>query len=382
MVRWKKVFDSRVVIAIGAAAALTLQLSCSPAPSSSAGSAPLPPVVAASTTQMLHVSPAGREDAVGTSADPFATLGAAAAAAQPGTLIKVGDGVYQGSLKTQRSGTAEARIVYQAENPGRAKIVGQPDVEYAWRNDGDFVDIIGFDISGPNAGGILETGSHVRVLNNNVHGFAQGSCITTYSQDYALTNVDIIGNTVHGCGSSSLEHGIYVGHTGGVVTDNLSYGNAGYGIHCWHNCNELTISNNVLFANGGGGLIIGQGDSPNFGRVPADNFIVANNIVVYNGESGIQETGATGNFNRFLNNLVFGNEGPGMDIRTGLELGTVTADPEFVNYQTDGSGDYHLRDSSPAIDAGTDVGGSPRAIDGTPRPQGERWDIGAYERTR
>lgn len=374
--------DSRLALAVGAIVALALQAACSSAEPSYRASVPPAPIFAANAQHMLYVSPAGREGAVGSAADPFLTLSAAASAALPGTVVKVGAGTYRGSLTTGRSGTADARITFLATGPGRVQIIGDAASEYAWRNDGNFVDIVGFDISGDNQGGLLQTGSQVRIADNKVHGFARGSCITTYSRDYALTAVDIIGNTVHDCGSSSLEHGIYVGHAGGVVADNIVYGNAGYGIHCWHNCNELTISNNVLFANGSGGMIIGQGDSPNFGNVPADNFIVSNNIVVHNGGPGIQESGATGRFNRFLNNNVYANRGSGLDVRTDLVFETLTVDPQFVDYRSDGTGDYRLRDSSPCIDAGTDVGGSPRAIDGTLRPQGAGFDIGAYERER
>jgi len=41
---------------------------------------------------------------------------------------------------------------------------------------------------------------------------------------------------------------------------------------------------------------------PNNGRINADNFIVANNIVVNNGRDGIKESGATGSKNQFVNN--------------------------------------------------------------------------------
>ncbi|GAH89275.1 unnamed protein product, partial [marine sediment metagenome] len=53
--------------------------------------------------------------------------------------------------------------------------------------------------------------------------------------------------------------------------------------------------------------------------------------------------------------------------------GNISQDPLFV-----GDGDYHLLPSSPCIDAGADVGVN-IDIEGNERPQGQGFDIGAYE---
>lgn len=53
----------------------------------------------------------------------------------------------------------------------------------------------------------------------------------------------------------------------------------------------------------------------------------------------------------------------------------VNADPQFVDPTHD---NYQLQSSSPAIDAGTSTGNTPDIL-GTPRPQGNAYDIGAYE---
>ena len=81
------------------------------------------------------------------------------------------------------------------------------------------------------------------------------------------------------------------------------------------------ITNNLLFDNGEGGILIGQGDGPNNGDVDADNMLVANNIVIDNrGSQGIRESGATGSNNRYLNNNVVGNAVDGIGLRTGTEI--------------------------------------------------------------
>jgi len=53
-----------------------------------------------------------------------------------------------------------------------------------------------------------------------------------------------------------------------------------------------------------------------------------------------------------------------------------TTDPKFVNAS---AGDFHLLPGSPAIDAGVALPNVTHDLDGIPRPQGEGYDIGAYE---
>jgi hypothetical protein len=106
--------------------------------------------------------------------------------------------------------------------------------------------------------------------------------------------------------------------------------------------------------------------------------VVSNNIVANNGH-GIEEYGATGSNNVFLNNNVFDNRLSGVTLLTGRESGTITANPEFVDYQADGSGDYRLKPSSPNINAGTADGAPTVDIMGNRRPGGTAPDIGVYE---
>ncbi|MBI2100713.1 MAG: right-handed parallel beta-helix repeat-containing protein [Candidatus Vogelbacteria bacterium] len=57
---------------------------------------------------------------------------------------------------------------------------------------------------------------------------------------------------------------------------------------------------------------------------------------------------------------------------------TLFADPQFVNYQRHSAWDFHLKSTSPARDAGINMGPS-TDFDGNPRPSGTGYDIGAYE---
>jgi hypothetical protein len=75
---------------------------------------------------------------------------------------------------------------------------------------------------------------------------------------------------------------------------------------------------------------------------------------------------------------VYGN-GSGISLRVGTASGTVAADPQFVNYQANGTGDYHLKSTSPGVDKGTSTSAPTTDINNVARPLGAAVDIGAYE---
>jgi hypothetical protein len=63
--------------------------------------------------------------------------------------------------------------------------------------------------------------------------------------------------------------------------------------------------------------------------------------------------GKVGGNNRYVDNVVYSN---GTNWRVKGEVsGTISADPLFVNYQANGSGDYRLQTSSPAIGKGASL---------------------------
>ncbi len=324
----------------------------------------------------LHVSPSGSDSNPGTQAAPFKTIEKASEGATPGTTVLVAPGTYAGSFNTESSGSWLAPIVYRSEKKWEAKLVGTEEEEHTWRNEGDHVIIEGFFLSGGSEDGLIESGSYVQVVGNILHGFI-GNCVTTYPYD--IHDVDFVGNVTFGCGLSEQDHGIYLGYSGGRVFNNISHGNGGYGIHCWHNCNRMVISNNLLFNNQGGGMVIGQGDAPNEGRVKADDFLVSNNIVMHNLEVGIEEHGATGSRNRFVNNTVFQNAGNDFELQSGVQSGTLVDDPRMVDYRPDGLGDYRLLPASSSVNSGIPLGAPPVDIRGLQRPLGGGHDRGVFE---
>jgi hypothetical protein len=218
-----------------------------------------------------------------------------------------------------------------------------------------------------------------------------GAGIAVGDERYRAQGGRIAGNVVERIGtgprdgSCRLMHGIYAAVPGVTIVNNIVQRAIGDGITSWHAARDLTIANNLSFRNGGAGILVGSGSAgaTSIGHIRT---LVSNNIVYRNARYGITETsdGAhqVGPGNRYLHNLAFANRGgdessssgvgglsPGEIVRRNL-----SADPLL------GGPGYRPRAESPAVDAGTCDGASRRDFEGTVRPQGRAMDIGPYER--
>jgi Right handed beta helix region/Protein of unknown function (DUF1565) len=319
----------------------------------------------------LFVSPNGVDSNPGTELQPFRTIDRAAKAAQAGTTVHVMPGSYRGTVQTAQSGMPKARVRFESTVRWGARLLGNGK-DAVWTNQGDYVDIAGFDVSGTGRIGILNLGSHTLIEDNHVHHLGViGGCTPNGGAgidngNYAGSDGDIIGNVVHDIGvpgACNGVHGIYSSNLGGHIVNNLVFRAASFGIHLWHAATRVTIANNTVFANGsanmGGGIVLGNGDSP--GGAVLNHTQVINNIVYDNPAVSIKEFcypghDCTGRSNVFANNLVFANGAP-ITLRRGRPLNTIEADPQFVNYRPDGSGVYRLGPTSPALARGVRVPG-------------------------
>jgi hypothetical protein len=334
-----------------------------------------------------YVSKAGSDDHDGSAARPWATLQHAAIKAESGSTVHVLPGLYRGPIVTRRNGQAAARIRFLSEKQWEAKIttIGAWTV---WRNDGDYVDIAGFDISGDGALGILNMGSNVRIVGNHVHDIPAPGCTKDggagiHNGNYSGHDNDVIGNLVNRIGDLAQQcrrvQGIYHANSGGHIWNNISCDNQGWGIHLWHAPRSVVIANNLVCRNHEGGIVIGAvQDAP-----PADHMLVTNNIVVGNGPANapyaIYEYGLLGDDNQYLNNLVFGSQQRIVVQHGNRVTGTIWTDPKFLNYGSQDHADYHLARGSAAIGAGTNAGAPPFDMDGGPRPVAGRLDVGPYQ---
>ena len=322
----------------------------------------------------FYVSTSGNDRGDGSASHPWKTLEKAAAMATPGAAVHVAPGEYQlndAELKTPVSGTASARIRYVSDAKWGAKLRSTKTGHSAvWWNQGDYVDIEGFDISGSGAAGIYNEGSHTRIIGNHIHDIPAPGCPENGGAgindgNYGGSDDDIIGNTVHDIGDYNLTcprvHGIYHSNRGGHIINNLVFHNEGWGIHLWHAATHVIVAGNTVFSNAYGGIVVGADAADFAGGEKArvnDNTVVENNIVFQNGLRpdangyGILEYGAVGTENQYINNLVYKNSPADMKVLDENETGTIHADPQFVDYRPDGKGDYHLRPASPACSRG------------------------------
>jgi hypothetical protein len=351
------------------------------------------------TIYHLYVATYGSDSNSGSATAPFKTITRAASAAKPSTTVHVAPGIYMEKVQTNAKGTPSARIRYVSDTKWGAKIIGSGK-EAMWTNNGNYTDIVDFDISGSGRLGILNSASYAVISGNLVHNLeVSGGCngdggAGIVNANYSASDNDVIGNVVHDIGvpgSCNGVHGIYHSNLRGRIYNNIVYRSASAGIHLWHAANNVVVANNTAFANGsakmGGGIVMGAGDSP--GGIVLDNTRVVNNVVYDNPNASIQQfcydgESCIGSNNTIANNLVYGN-GRGIALRVGKATGTISADPQFGNYQPSwtgnyyGTGDYRLNSTSLAVDNGTSDHAPLADIDDVARPRGAAADIGAYE---
>ena len=313
------------------------------------------------------------------------TIGAAVAIVAPGDTVCVYPGTY-GAFKNTVSGTADARIHFVSVERWQAKVV---DATVPLRNNGDYVDIDGFEVTTTAesvgvgiANGDGQLAEHCRIFNNHVYGIVAiteggsggaGILSAGWRNDlpYQGEDVEIFNNYVHDIGNPGINakfvQGIYVSHPHAKVHNNIVYNVSGWGIHGWHNANYVTVANN-LTANTNG-IVLGNGDSP-CGQIECafTDYFVTNNIL-YDDRGGIQLYDGP---NHVISHNNFYLTEPSGD-------SVMIDDPLLVGFALDLTGDFHLQANSPMIDAGSPEFAPAFDFDGKPRPEGDAPDVGPFE---
>jgi hypothetical protein len=151
-----------------------------------------------------------------------------------------------------------------------------------------------------------------------------------------------------------------------------------------------------LVLNSAAGILIGSGDineNSCYYKEGNDFSTIFNNIVL-NGFTdsgtpvyGIYEDvnaatgGILGTRNQYSNNCVMNMDTP-WHMVNGTHVNDINVAPTFVNYRADGSGDYHPRPGSSAIQAGiASLGGNSAPstdLNGRLRPLGVAPNLGPY----
>ena len=195
--------------------------------------------------------------------------------------------------------------------------------------------------------------SHIVVYNNKVHGLHRTA--SDYADAFFL-NDEPAGNTID---NVTLHHNLFydtgVGiNIAGSTTTNVS------NINIYNNVIADTTNQALTFNNNISGHYSGTNN-------------IKNNIFWLNGYDIQDET--TGNEVFAETTISYNLFKTGHSTETEGTSAVVTATDPFVNY---GAWDFHLTTSSPAKDAGVDVGLT-RDYDGYTVPRGAAPDIGAYE---
>jgi len=298
--------------------------------------------------------------------------------------------------------------------------------------------LIGFVITNGSSGGISITNSNPTldnlIIQNNSNNYGGG--IYCYDSSPIISNVKVFSNSSSSCGGGICVTGTLNHSTSSPIISNVDImdniaSNDGGGMAIFHGSNP-SISNVIIIGNTGihGGGIQLQDSSPTL-----TNVLVANNRTTHptspfgggiycNGSSptlinctvsdNVASNGGglhlyAGSSPILKNTILWGDQPqeiyfqwetdsgqPAMtisisqsDIQGGQEgivtSGIHTVDWHAENIQTDplfvdpAHHDYHLQAGSPSIDTGTATGAPANDIEGTARPKGVDYDMGAYE---
>jgi hypothetical protein len=307
---------------------------------------------------------------------------------QPGDHLELAAGTYSGSLRLTASGTAQRPIVVRGAAGTRPILRGGIALRPAQPPAGivAYVHLIGLELTG--SGGIsIQNGHEILIQGTYIHHQPDQGIS---GNGYRLT---IDGNVIEHCGpfggdpaDANLYHGMYVGGSQHVVTNNIWRGNLAYGVQMDGFAFDPAHQPGPEYAGAADWLIAYNvfAEHPNaYGLVAwksgATRTRIVNNIFYANG-GGVQFQKSGGD-NRVTRNLFYQGSAP--DIADTQGGASYTAqhnlsgvDPLFTNAA---GGDYHLGPTSPARDVGIPLLRARHDAAGVDRPQGPGVDLGAYE---
>lgn len=374
--------------------------------------------VAAATT--YYVSTTGSDSNPGTQSAPFRHVSKGVAVAQAGDTVIVENGFYDNEGVTNnssyvvtftRSGSAGSPITVMAQNRGGATLDSGSGAtaatatsctgaySYFNLNGQSYITIQGFVIQHACFGGIHANGNsdHNIIIRQNDIGFIgnfswqsnggpQGIYMNQTEHDFTFDQ-----NVFHDIGSNlnyykNQNHGIYSQAQNVTITNNLFYNiPVGWPLQIAPGTSNLLIANNTFDSyeayRDGQMVLWDNGDGTS---TPITNLTIRNNI--FNDPSGAMSHAITSVLSYSMSGCQMDHNITNMvnlyDNASPCTIGSnkTSTDPLLVS-PTASSPDLHINSGSPAIDAGTPVSGVNADYDGNSRPQGNGYDMGAYEFT-
>ncbi len=243
---------------------------------------------------------------------PWKSINKAVREASPGDEIIVRAGTYNEAVSIGKSGTAGNYLTIRSEDYGTAKIV-PPANSAGITIDGNYVKVIGFEVSGSDLTGIRGSGvHHVEVLHNVVHDNVNDGIFLGRGDYWLIEGNVVYGNAAAG-GSSGIHLKAAYNITGNntdtnfriIVRDNAAYGNE----RQWGAMTD------------GNGIILDDFNNTQVPELPpyTKTTLVAGNIAYANTGRGIQV--AWSDHATIRDNVAFHNNA---DARSGLWRGELS----------------------------------------------------------
>ncbi len=328
----------------------------------------------ACAAQIYYVSPTGLDSQPGTQSLPFRQIRKALTKVQPGELILVADGNYQGFDIDSLAGTSTAPIAVRAQG---TNVVVLPTTDRSDNRDtiyildSTYIAIDGLRSFNANRAALrIEGGDHITVRNCVFGNNATWGILTGHSPDLLIEQNE--------CYGSGTQHGIYVANsadrpvvrgnrcyrnyqcgiqlnadlftppgdgiiTGALIENNILYDNGagGGGALNLDGVQDSVIRNNLLFTNHASGIIFFQIDGA---EGPRGNWIYHNTIdQAANGRWGIGLKQTTGT-NYVRNNLLYNRHSLRGDLQFGDAIDAANTDTDYnlLNYITTDDGDTRI----------------------------------------
>ncbi len=351
-----------------------------------------------------YVATTGKDTNPGTAASPFLTIQRGVNAAAAGDTVLVKSGVYGSNnvgvngfpVQINSAGSASAPITLKSEVKWGAVLDGGLNCHsyILLLGNASYWVIQDFDITRGYWAGIWSnsTAHHIAMKGNHLHHIGNRNETLDLGIEGFYSGADshdlvMDGNTFNDIGRTNIlpqgpnhDHGVYAHAKNFGITNNIFYNNVrGWAIQCASGSNWMIACNTFALANPGRAGYIVLWDPDGVGTV--SGVTVRNNIFCSVNSCAIGTALSGPVVNCIADyNIVQGSSTVVESASSGVVVqnNLLNKDPLLVNPVTVPY-DWHLRQSSPAINAAIDVPGITQDYYGLARPQGTSYDIGAAE---